>query len=279
MPELPEVETIKTAIERSIGYCNIIKLIVNNNKLREKIPDEMSDIVEGQRIVSYQRRAKYILLHLSNGYSIIWHLGMSGRVTIADTLPEIPGKHDHVIVQTENGYLIYNDVRRFGVFTYVRTDELSHCRFFEKCGIEPFDSQLDGAYLHKRLQHKKTPVKIALLDQSLIVGIGNIYASESLYLARILPTRPCDGLSLKDCNLIVKSVREVLEKAVAAGGSTLKDYQKPDGSLGYFQNMHCVYNKTGQKCPHCQCDVNQTGGIRKIVQAGRSSFYCPVKQK
>ncbi len=278
MPELPEVETIKTAIERSIGSSNIVKVSVNNKNLREKIPEDFADKVEGARITGYQRRAKYIIITLDNGLSVILHLGMSGKIKISDTLPELV-KHDHVVIETDKGVIVLNDARRFGILTYCPTEELCGHRFFKKIGLEPFDKALTADYLLAKFKNKKIPVKIALLDQSIITGIGNIYASEALYQAGILPVKEAGSLNREDCRILIEKVIAVLNQAIAAGGSTLKDYQKPDGSLGYFQNKHCVYNKTGQKCPHCCCDINQTGGIQKIVLGGRSTFFCPVKQK
>lgn len=279
MPELPEVETIKTALCNSIGYSNIIKVIVNNNKLRQKIPDDFILRVEGARITSYQRIAKYIVIGLNNGLSLIWHLGMSGRIKISDEAPNPIIKHDHVIMKTENGCITYNDARRFGLLTYCETAKIKEHPLFKRIGIEPFDSKLDSKYLFEKLQKKHIPIKIALLDQEIITGIGNIYASEALFSAEISPLRATNEISLKECDVLIRNIQETLNKAIMAGGSTLKDYQKPDGSLGYFQNMHCVYNKTGQRCPDCNCDITKTGGIQKIVQAGRSSFYCPQKQK
>lgn len=278
MPELPEVETIKTALRNSVVGANITKVTVNNNNLRIKIPDDFADQLTGAQITDCRRRAKYILIDLSNGRSIIMHLGMSGKIKISDSLPE-PAKHDHVIIETDKGVIVYNDPRRFGLLTCCDSDKLDTHKLFTHIGVEPWDSILTGEYLYKKLHNKKIPVKIALLDQSIIVGIGNIYASESLYQARIDPQREADALSRKECETLVVKVRQVLEQAIKAGGSTLRDYQKPDGSLGYFQNRHCVYNKTGQKCPDCTCDIDKSGGIRKIIQGGRSTFYCPVKQK
>lgn len=279
MPELPEVETIKNALQKAVDKSNITKVVVNNNRFRELIPSDFAKRIVNSKIVSLQRRAKYIILNLDNGLSIIWHLGMSGRVKICESVPESLDKHDHVIIETTKGTLIYNDARRFGIMTYCETDKLKDHRLFAHVGIEPFAEELNGAYLFNKLKNKKVPIKIALLDQSIINGIGNIYASEALYTASILPTRSACDLTEKECETLVESVRAVLHKAIEAGGSTLKDYRKPDGSMGYFQNMHCVYNKTGQKCPECKCDINKTGGIKKIVQAGRSTFYCPAKQK
>lgn len=279
MPELPEVETIKNALKKAVIDSNITKVTVNNNRFRVLIPDDFAERLLHAQIISIDRRAKYILMTLSNRLSILWHLGMSGRVKICDSTPDIFDKHDHVIIETTSGTLIYNDARRFGLMTYCLTEKVDEHPLLCKVGIDPFDNKLDGAYLFEKLKNKKMPIKLALLDQTLINGIGNIYASEALFEAGILPTRTSSDLSLSECEVLVQAVRQTLNKAIKAGGSTLKDYRKPDGSMGYFQNMHCVYNKTGQKCPQCTCDINQTGGIQKIVMGGRSTFYCPTKQK
>lgn len=279
MPELPEVETIKTAIEKCIGHAKIEDAVIRNRRLRIPVPADMEIRLRNTTIIGYRRRAKYIIIELNSGISIIWHMGMSGKVLIADTLPEPLGKHDHIIIRTSNGYLIYNDARRFGMFTYADTERLGEHPLFAKMGPEPFDAALTAAYLFGKLQKKSIPVKAALLDQEIVVGIGNIYASEALFGAGISPLRPANQVSKRECQKLIAEIRKTLEKAIAAGGSTLRDYEKPDGSLGYFQNLHCVYNKTGQKCPQCTCDTAKTGGIRKTVIAGRSSFYCPQKQK
>ncbi|MCX4348714.1 MAG: bifunctional DNA-formamidopyrimidine glycosylase/DNA-(apurinic or apyrimidinic site) lyase [Alphaproteobacteria bacterium] len=279
MPELPEVETIKNAIQKGIGYVNIINVSVNNNRFRQIIPHDFAEKITGAQIISYQRIAKYIVIGLNNGLSLIWHLGMSGRVKISDLRPDVLDKHDHVIIETSNGTLTYNDARRFGLLIYCPTAEVCQNPLLGHTGIDPFDDALDGAYLRDKLKSKTIPIKIALLDQKVISGIGNIYASEALFGAGILPTREANALTDSEYNLLVTEIRKVLEKAIQAGGSTLRDYRKPDGSLGYFQNEHCVYNKTGQRCPGCTCSPESGGGIRKITQAGRSTFYCPTKQK
>lgn len=278
MPELPEVETIKTAIEKSLLNANITRVKINNNSLRIKIPDDFAKRIVGAKIAALQRRAKYVLFELDNNLTLILHLGMSGKIKIADSLPA-PEKHDHVILETDKGFLVYNDPRRFGLWTYAETGKLNQNNLFKNLGPEPWDEKLSARFLKEKFKGKKCAVKQALLDQSLVVGIGNIYASESLFEAGIDPRRAAESLSLKECEKLIEKVRAVLEKAIQAGGSTLRDYQKPDGSLGYFQNQHCVYNKTGQKCPGCTCSLEKTGGIRKIVLGGRSTFYCPIKQK
>ena len=279
MPELPEVETIMQAVVKAIGKANIIDVKVNNNRFREKIPDDFAAKIRGVQITSYKRIAKYITIGLNNGLTLIWHLGMSGKIKICDELPEMLDKHDHVIIKTDKGYLIFNDTRRFGLLTYCESKNLNQVPFIAKIGLDPFDENLTPDYLYNHLSKKKIPIKVALLDQEIICGIGNIYASEILYLAKISPLRESNKVGLKECASIIEKTREVLKKAIVAGGSTIHDYKKPDGSLGYFQNMHCVYNKTGQKCPCCTCNVEQSGGIQKIVQAGRSTFYCPTVQK
>lgn len=276
MPELPEVETIKNGIAAAIGHCRIKNVTVRQGNLREPVPAALPESVCGATIKAYERRAKYLLLHLDNESSIIWHMGMSGKVLICDTLPQPLGKHDHIIIETENGYLVYNDPRRFGIFTLCHTAELPQHPLLKKLGPEPFDKALNADYLYEKLQKKRIAVKAALLDQEIIVGIGNIYASEALFEARISPLRPANKIKPAECRRIVAAVQNVLQKAIAAGGSTLRDYEKPDGSLGYFQHQHCVYDKEGKACPNCTCG---RGGILKTVIAGRSTFYCPTKQK
>ena len=279
MPELPEVETIKNALIKAVDKANITKVSIFNNHFRKIIPDDFARRIEGAQIMAIRRKAKYLLLELSNGLTVIWHLGMSGKVKISDFPPENLEKHDHVLIETDKGTIVFNDARRFGMLTYEETNKLDNCSLFSHIGADPFDERLDGLYLYNKLQNKKIPIKAALLDQEIVNGIGNIYASEVLFDAGIRPTRPAGELSRKDCGKLLESVRRILRRAIEAGGSSIHDYRKPDGSLGYFQNMHCVYNKTGQKCPGCTCNVAQTGGIKKIVLAGRSTFYCPVKQK
>ena len=279
MPELPEVETIKNGIQKAIGNCRILDLIVRQPNLRIKVPENLLSICHGTKIIGYGRRAKYILIHLENRHTLVWHMGMSGKVLITDTLPNPLQKQDHIIFNTENGFLVYNDPRRFGLLTAIQTENLNNLPFFAKLGLEPFDKALTPMFLFDKLKKKKIPVTAAMLDQSLVVGIGNIYASEILFEAKVSPLKATDKISKAECAKIIKATHCVLEKAIAAGGSTLKDYEKPDGSLGYFQNQHCVYNKTGLHCPGCSCDISKTGGIKKIIIDGRSTFYCQTKQK
>ena len=279
MPELPEVETIKKAIEKSIGKATISDIEIRNRRLREIIPEKTEENIKNTKITAYKRIAKYIVILLDNGMSILWHMGMSGKIKISDTIENID-KHDHIIIKTNKGFVVYNDPRRFGLFVCDKTSDILTGKYLKNLGIDPFTNELNTDYLYAKFQKKKkTPIKVALLDQSIISGIGNIYASEILYESRILPTRLCENINKKECDLIIEYTKKVLQKAIDAGGSTLRDYKKPDGSLGYFQNRHCVYNKKGQKCPNCTCDINKTGGIKSLVMAGRSTFYCESLQK
>lgn len=279
MPELPEVETVKNGIEKFIGKATIVDVAVRNRKFRAPVPADTESKIAGAKINRYRRIGKYIVIDLSNSLSIVWHLGMSGRIKTFANVPDVLEKHDHIVLQTNNGCLVYNDPRRFGLFLYAPTDKLSEFKCLRNMGKDPFDEDLSEKYLHEKFKNKKIPVKTALLDQSIVNGIGNIYASEILYMSKISPLRESDKISLIECRKIIQNTRIVLQKAIDNGGSTLRDYHKPDGSLGYFQNLHCVYNKTGQRCPNCVCDIKNTGGIHKTVQSGRSTFYCPTLQK
>ena len=279
MPELPEVETVKNAVQKAIGLANITDVIIKQNHFREVMPEDFCEKLVGAKIIKYERIAKYLVIYLSNGYAIIWHLGMSGRIKICEDMPEQLEKHDHVVIKTTNGILIYHDPRRFGLLTCCPSTKLREANCLKHTGIDPVTEKWDGSYLAQKFKNKKIPVKVALLDQAIVAGIGNIYASEALFAAGISPLREAGSLKPKECQKLAEAIKATLQKAIEAGGSTLRDYRKPDGSEGYFQHLHCVYNKTGQQCPNCTCNIAQTGGIKKIVQAGRSSFYCPTKQK
>lgn len=278
MPELPEVETIKNAIRNMIEGAVISEIMVYNPRLRIMIPQDLPSKVKNATIENIHRIAKYIVMDTNKDISLIIHLGMSGKIKLSDTCPDLQ-KHDHVILKTSKGCMVYNDARRFGVFTYTETKNLLNCNLLKNSGIDPFHPKFNGEWLYQCLNKRSLEIKQALLNQKIIAGIGNIYASEALFSAGILPTRASSSLTQKECHLLANSICQTLEKAIQAGGSTLKDYQKPDGSLGYFQHMHCVYNKTGQRCPDCTCNPAQTGGIQRIVQNGRSTYFCPIKQK
>ena len=279
MPELPEVETVKNAVSKAVCGANITAAAVLCDKFREKIPADFAAKITGATIMDCRRIAKYIIIELNNGLSLVWHLGMSGKIKILPRKPATLEKHDHVVIETDKGCLIFNDPRRFGLLTYCESARLNECSALKNIGPDPFDKNLTAQYLYNQLQAHSTPIKVAILEQKIICGIGNIYASEALYWAKILPLRKANSLNLKECEKLLESIREVLSKAIKAGGSTLRDYRKPDGSLGEFQNQHCVYNKTGQRCPECVCNITKTGGIKKVVLGGRSTFYCETLQK
>ena len=279
MPELPEVETVKNGIALFIGNARILSVEITNRKFRITIPENTEKNIVGAKIEKYQRIGKYVVISLDNDFCIVWHLGMSGKIKTLKEPPLHLEKHDHIVIKTENGWLVYNDPRRFGLFTTIKKKDINKSEIFKNTGIDPFDNNLTGELFFEKIKNKKTPIKITLLDQSVVCGIGNIYAPEILYESRISPFRESNKIDKKECDILVKNIRTILQKAIDNGGSTLRDYQKPDGSLGYFQNMHCVYNKTGQKCPDCTCNIELTGGIKKAVQAGRSTFYCETLQK
>lgn len=279
MPELPEVETIKNTVAQHLFGALITYAEVRQAKLRESVPTDFAIKVCNARIIGLRRIAKYMLADLDNGLTIIWHFGMSGKIRIESDVPNPPQKHDHIIIKTDKGVLIYNDPRRFGLVTFCKTAELKYHHCFKNTGLDPWDNNLTADYLLQKLANRKCAIKLSLLNQEIICGIGNIYASEILYLARIHPQRPSESINLLQAAEIIKQTRIVLQKAIDAGGSTIHDFRRPDGDIGYFQEQHCVYNKTGKRCPDCCCKIEKTGGIQKIVQGGRSTFYCPVLQK
>ena len=276
MPELPEVETIKEAMRKAVNGNKIESVTIYNRHLRCDIPANFEKFLCGTKVNHIYRIAKYALMELDNGYTVIWHFGMSGKVRIIKEKNLNLEKHDHVVIRTSENTIIYNDPRRFGMILLCNTNKLNENPLFCHLGLDPFDENLTESYLSEKLTHKRVPIKVALLDQSIISGIGNIYASEALYDARISPLRESCSLTKKELRKLIESIRFILDKAIAAGGSTLHDYHRPDGSIGYFQFQHCVYGKDGQKCPHCICKKDR---IIKIVQTGRSTYYCEHLQK
>ena len=279
MPELPEVETIKNAVSQAVKGAKITDVIVRQPQLRVKIPNDFALRIVGAKIIDLKRIAKYMILELENGYSVIWHFGMSGKIDIKPVMPESLDKHDHVIIKTSKAVLIYNDVRRFGLIDLCESAKLANHPCFKNTGLDPWDNKLTADYLLQKFAKRCVPIKNALLMQDIICGIGNIYASEILYKSRILPQRLCTSVNKEEAESIIKFTREVLAEAIKAGGSTIHDYHRPDGDIGHFQEKHCVYNKTGKPCPNCVCDISKTKGIHKITQAGRSTYYCPTLQK
>lgn len=278
MPELPEVETVCRGLRPALLEHKITRVQQNRPNLRIPFPANMPGRLEGVTVNRLYRRAKYIVADLSSGESLILHLGMSGRIVIHDTPPK-PQKHDHVVIETDRpNTIIFNDPRRFGMVDLTDTHTLDDHRFFAHLGPEPLGNRFHADYLYETLSNKKTNIKTALLDGRIVVGVGNIYAAESLYHAGIHPERIANTLKQSEIENLITAIRNVLETAIAAGGSSLRDYVQADGELGYFQHQWAVYGKAGEKCPNCTCDINETGGIQKITQGGRSTFYCPSRQ-
>ncbi|MCB9990524.1 MAG: bifunctional DNA-formamidopyrimidine glycosylase/DNA-(apurinic or apyrimidinic site) lyase [Rhodospirillales bacterium] len=281
MPELPEVETVCRGMEKALKDRVVDSVILRRAGLRVPFPADLKQSLEGHRALHFGRRAKYILIRFDHGKVVILHLGMSGRVNlIAPGQDYDVQKHDHLLFGFDDGSrMAFNDARRFGMVMLSDEQDLDAHPSFAGLGPEPLDNAFSSPVLSAALAGKKTPVKIALLDQRVVAGLGNIYVSEALFMAGILPQRPAGSLSEIECETLVQAIRTVLDKAIAAGGSTLKDYRRADGELGYFQHQFSVYDRAGKACPGCSCNVSRTGGIEKITQGGRSTYFCARKQK
>lgn len=281
MPELPEVETVCRGLAKAVSGKTLARLELRRKGLRFPFPKGLAQKCAQQRIAAIRRRAKYILIHLTSGNVLIAHLGMSGRMVIAAPDEKYKAeKHDHVIFHfTDGTRIVFNDARRFGVLDIAPEKDLPQSRHFAHLGPEPMGDDFTPAYLAAKLAEKKTAIKIAIMDQALVVGVGNIYAAEALFDARIDPARPAHTLKPAEIKKLWAAIRRVLEKAIAAGGSSIRDYVQSDGELGYFQHQWAVYDKEGQKCRGCTCPLQKTGGIKRIAQGGRSTFYCPARQK
>ncbi len=279
MPELPEVETVRRGLEAAIkAPAEIAKVDQRRPDLRVPFPKNLKKRLEGHNVTGFGRRAKYLLLYISSGEVLIIHLGMSGRILI--TKGHKPEKHDHLIMTFKTGQqVILNDPRRFGMVYLCKEDELEAHKAFAHLGPEPLGNDFNGPVLAARLKGKNTPVKLAILDQKTVVGVGNIYACEALFKAGISPLRKASTIQGARAEKLAASIRDVLTRAIKAGGSSLKDYRQTDGELGYFQHNFKVYDRAGEKCRSCDCDIQRTGGIKRITQSGRSTFYCPRKQK
>ena len=277
MPELPEVETVKRCLEKVMLNQRIISIQLRRPDLRQPFPSRMADRVTGHRVISLRRLGKYMLLDLSSRETLIIHLGMSGAFLLHASASGLElGRHDHVIFVLENEVrAVYSDPRRFGLMDLVSTDAVGQHALIARLGIEPLSQTFNALYLAKKFNSCRMPVKSALLNQSIIAGLGNIYACESLWLAEISPRRRCDRISFRRIEDLTKAIPLVLEKAIKAGGSTLRDHHHPDdGRIGYFQHQFNVYSQETRDCRRDGCG----GQIRRIVQAGRSTFYCPKCQ-
>ena len=280
MPELPEVETVARGLRGALEGHVIASVRQNRKDLRIPFPDNLARRLQGRRVVHVGRRAKYLLLTLDDGQVLVVHLGMSGSFIIRhdDARPE--SAHDHLVIATEDGVVaVLNDPRRFGLVTLVDGAVLNDHPLFAGLGPEPLGNAFDAKTLAERLAGKQTPIKAALLDQRVVAGLGNIYVCEALFYSGLSPFRLARTIKGLRAERLTQAIRRVLEAAIAAGGSSLRDFVHHDGELGYFQHSFAVYDREGTPCPGCDCDPVRTGGIARAVQSGRSTFYCPRKQR
>jgi len=291
MPELPEVETVRRGLEPALMGHSLTHIIVKRPDLRIAFPPRFAERVTGRRVMRLHRRAKYLLLDFDNDETLVVHLGMSGRLTIHGAMAPVKpgrfhhntpedgsgnGKHDHVVFETEEGTrIVFTDHRRFGLMALENTEALASAAMFKGLGPEPLDESFTPAMLSAALEGKRTPIKSALLDQRVVAGLGNIYVCEALFRARISPKRLAKTVTGERSERLVPAIKAVLNDAIRAGGSSLRDYARADGELGYFQHHFAVYDREGKPCPGKDCK----GKIKRIVQSGRSTFYCPSCQR
>lgn len=283
MPELPEVETVRRGLAPVMERAVITQADVRREGLRWPFPDHMADRLTGARVQSLGRRSKYLLLDLNTDETLIVHLGMSGRMLISGHKlgkfhheHPVPEKHDHVVFDMDNGARVtFNDPRRFGAMDLCATEDLARHKFIRVLGPEPLSNDFNEEYLVDQLARKGTAIKTALLDQGIIAGLGNIYVCEVLFRAGIHPAHKSGKISAKQIAGLVPIIREVLSDAIESGGSSLKDYRQADGDLGYFQHSFRVYGREKEPCVTPDCK----GEIARIVQGGRSSFYCTQCQR
>jgi len=269
MPELPEVETIRAGLAGHICGARISGVEVRRRDLRQPVPGNLESEMKGKRILAVTRRAKYLLLHLEGGNVCILHLGMSGRLILRAQGAYPPQKHDHVLLTLEDGReIIFNDARRFGLLLLTREEELLVHPLLRCLGPEPFSPAFSGDYLAQKLRERKGAIKPVLMDQALVVGVGNIYACEALFRAQLHPATPASQCAQK-AKQLVNAIRDVLQEAIASGGSTLRDYAKASGESGYFQHKFRVYAREKASCVACHTP------IARMVQGGRSTFFCP----
>lgn len=281
MPELPEVETVRRGLLPAMEGGLIARAEVNRPDLRWPLPERMAERLTGATVRQLRRRSKYILVDLDTGESLLIHLGMSGRMLVSGVMlggfhqdHPAPQKHDHVVLHMAGGARVtFNDARRFGAMDLVRTDREDAYWLLAGLGPEPFGNEFHEDYLVARLKGRATPIKSTLLDQRVVAGLGNIYVSEVLFRAGIDPRRQAGRISARRIASLVPIVRAVLSEAIEAGGSSLRDHRQTDGELGYFQHTFRVYDREGEPCGTCAAP------IRRIVQSGRSSYFCPACQR
>lgn len=270
MPELPEVETTVRGLASVLDGQTLARVTLHRADLRRPFPEGLVQSLTGANVTGLGRRAKYGLIHTDRDTTLVFHLGMSGRWRID---PDDIGKHDHLVIETGQGHtLALNDPRRFGSVDLIDTPDLDEWAPFRALGPEPLGPGLTAEHLAKSFAGRLPAVKLLLLDQRIVAGLGNIYVCEALYRSRIDPRKAGGKVSRAALERLVPAIRSVLEEAIAAGGSTLRDYARPDGELGYFSKSFDVYGREGEPCP---CG----GAINRIVQGGRSTWFCPKCQK
>jgi formamidopyrimidine-DNA glycosylase len=282
VPELPEVETVRRGLAPVMEGRRIHRAEVRRPDLRWPFPERMAERLAGARVNALGRRSKYLLAGLDTGETLIVHLGMSGRLLISEqpvgdyhVVMPLAGKHDHVMLEMQGGARVtFNDARRFGAMDLWPSDALGAHRLLAHLGPEPLGDGFSADWLAARMSGRRTPVKAILLDQRVVAGLGNIYVCEALWRTQIAPQRLARDVSSGEITGLVRAVRLVLDEAIAAGGSSLRDYRRTDGELGYFQHSFAVYGRVGEPCRRPGCG----GVIARVVQAGRSSFYCPACQ-
>jgi formamidopyrimidine-DNA glycosylase len=275
MPELPEVETVVRGLRPHLTGRRFVEVEQRRPDLRETLPEHFARRLTGRQVAAVERRAKYILIHLDDGNVLVVHLGMSGRFVLGER-PNAVGLHEHLAFTLDDGRVLrFTDPRRFGLMDLIPLTGLAAHRRFASIGPEPLSPEFTGTVLAALLDGRRGPIKAALIDQRTVAGVGNIYACEALYAAGISPKRPSRQIQRERADRLVAALREVLEKAIAAGGSSARDYVNANGEQGWFQAQWAVYDKEGKPCPACDCKA----GVRRIVQSGRSTFYCPRRQR
>ncbi len=280
MPELPEVETTRRGLMPALVGRTLIRVQARVPALRFPLPDGFAERLKGRRITAIHRRAKFLLFHLDDRQVLIVHLGMSGRFRVLQDPDEEIERHDHILLWTDAGQAVrFNDPRRFGSMDLVSRDILDDHPQLAGLGPEPLAADFTGAALAARLGGRSGPLKNALLNQKIVAGLGNIYACEALYRARLSPRRRAGTVRGKRADRLVAAIRDVLTEAIEAGGSSLRDFRQTNGQLGYFQTNFAVYGRAGRVCPCCAEAGDNECRIRRLVQGGRSTFYCPTLQR
>ena len=271
MPELPEVETTVRGLEKVLDGRRLVRVEPRRADLRRAMPVDLGQRLTGARVTGLGRRAKYGLIATDRGDTLVFHLGMSGRWRID---PGEIGAHDHLLIETDDGHVLsLNDPRRFGSLDLVPTEELEAWPAFAALGPEPLGGLLSGKWLRERLAGRSAAIKLMLLDQRIVAGLGNIYVCEALFRARIDPRKAAGRVGRAKLDALAEAIPAVLEEAIAAGGSSLRDFAQPDGELGYFSKQFDVYGREGEPCRGC------AGMVKRIVQGGRSTFYCAACQR